>query len=154
MPVIARAFTSVTTFGGPRPMLPVLIENPVDPARFYVYAHGLIDTGSSYSAIPAEFAVPLGHGLKHVKPVSIRGAGSRATGYGHTVNLRVLDVLPNGRTDYVRTVIETGPARFHFISGLPCVLLGVSDFLRGFVLTVDYPRHRFTLATPPGADGL
>jgi hypothetical protein len=64
------------------------------------------------------------------------GSGT-ATAYSHVVRIE----LPEYR-------LSTNQFRGDFLPGLTVPLLGVANFLNRFVLTIDYPRRRFSLREP------
>jgi hypothetical protein len=128
-----------------KPFLPIEISTPAHTVIPPQYAFGLVDTGAAVCSIPAEFAPLLNHNLRRVKATAIQGAGSVAQGFPHTVRIRALAMKLNGRVNYAETVFDTGAIPVHFVPGLPCVLIGVKDFLEHFVLTVDYPQQTFSL---------
>ena len=128
-----------------KPFMPIEISTPAHIALPPQYAFGLADTGAAVCSIPAEFAPLLNHNLRRVKAASIQGAGSIVQGFPHTVRLRALAMGLNGKVNYAATVFDTSAIPVHFVPGLPCVLIGVKDFLEYFVLTVDYTRQTFSL---------
>ncbi len=38
--------------------------------------------------------------------------------------------------------------KYHVISGLDIVILGEDDFLKDYILTVDYPNKQFSIKLP------
>jgi len=117
-----------------RPWLPVTITNPLTGQEVSAYA--LIDTGADACALPAYLSPMLGLRLKTGRPKRIGTGNGDATAYSHLVRL-----------DLPEAGYSTGDIHVDFMTGLSVPLLGTEGFLNGFVLTVDYPRKRFSLTT-------
>jgi hypothetical protein len=61
--------------------------------------------------------------------------------------VEILEMRPDGLAgDKALHVIDDTP--IDFIRGCDDFLLGVQDFLDEFVLTIDYPRQRFSIRKP------
>jgi len=130
MDIIDFPFTRDFRSSTPKPRLPIKITNPHTGKTLLTY--GLIDTGADECAIPAEYAVILGHDLhRGIKKNIITGAGETEA-YGHTMDIETSGIL-------IKNVV------IDFMEGLPTVLLGVRSFLSRFILTVDYKNHSFSL---------
>ena len=125
----------------PHPVLPILIHNPHTGKS--VKAFGIIDTGADECAIPAWIAAKLGHVLeKGYKSSSITGSGE-AIAYKHTTAIDIFHPQHGTTPVYSLEKIQVD-----YMPDLDVVLLGVRNFLDRFVLTVDYPRHRFSIKYP------
>ena len=125
----------------PAPYLPIRITNPHTGEFFVTYA--LIDTGAEACVFPAELAVSLGHdfrgkGVYFGEVIGISGPG---TVYMHTFNLEIL--LPN-RQDVLKT-FDRALIKCRDHKHLPAVL-GVSDCLRHFRITIDYLKQVTTIS--------
>ena len=141
MPIVEYPFTTLSPGASPRPMLPIRIHNP-DTGLIY-RTWGLIDTGADDCAIPAAVAPVIGHQLNAGNPSSIGTAGGNATVYAHITRIDILSI-----TDHVTVVHSIQNTPVDFCPGLNTVMLGVANFLSNFVLTIDYPRQRFSIKTP------
>jgi predicted aspartyl protease len=146
MPISNFPFLKASdTDSTPRPWLLVRINNP-DNGRFF-YTIGLIDTGADECCLPATFAELLGHNLTAGTAKTINTGNGSTTAYGHTCTIDIFDthLLLLGKEKVAHTIPQT---IIDFMPNLHCVLLGVRTFLGGFVLTIDYPRQRFSIRKP------
>ena len=116
-----------------RPWLPVTVINPHTNIKLPVL--GLIDTGADECAFPAQLAVILGHNLKNGFIKEIGTGNGKTVAYSHTIRLEIDGFL------FPEVLID-------FLPNLHVPLLGARSFLSNFILTVDYPRQVFSLATP------
>ena len=125
----------------PAPYLPIRITNPHTGEFFVTYA--LIDTGADACVFPAELAVALNHDFKGKGVISdeVIGISGPGTVYMHTFNLEIL--LPN-RQDVLKT-FDRVLIKCRDQEQLPAVL-GVSDCLRHFRITIDYPQQVTTIS--------
>ncbi len=113
-----------------RPWLPVTVINPHANKKIKVY--GLVDTGADECALPASYAVLLGHNLQSGYPKEINTGNGKTLAYSHTVRIEIPDFKAQ------ETLID-------FMPNLNVPLLGVKSFLSNFILTVDYPGLNFSL---------
>lgn len=130
MDIINVPFTIIRAGDIPRPILPLILKNPTNGQQLRTY--GLIDTGADDCAFPAGYAIMTGHEylLGTVKEV---GTGNGKTiAYAHTICLEVF----NYKIDNI--LID-------FCPNLTIGLLGVKNFLKYFVLTIDYKKQIFSL---------
>ena len=113
-----------------KPYLAVTIINPENQKEINVFA--LIDTGADECALPATFALPLGHNLQsgYQKRISIGNGITIA--YSHTVCINVFNFL-------------TENVLIDFMPNLHIPLLGVKSFLSNFILKIDYPKKTFSI---------
>ena len=121
--------------------LPVQFTNPATGLSALVW--GLVDTGADASLLPADLAVALGHNLKGHGVRSSVTCGieqSSVAVYKHTFRLDLLS------PDTKRVVWSSTHTEVDCAPTNPPVLLGVEDFLRHFVLTVDYKAERILLS--------
>ena len=143
-PVIASTGVSY----GLWPSLPVRIINPATGLSWQTWA--LVDTGASNTVVTADIAAHLGHDLKH--RLVIRGnsgtAGGAAKLYFHTFTIEILARTKQGRVDEKRAVIILENRLLAVAPQSPITLLGTKDFLKDYVLTVDYPVQRFSIKKP------
>ncbi|MFH1173059.1 MAG: retropepsin-like aspartic protease [bacterium] len=113
-----------------RPWLPATVINPHTNKKIKVY--GLIDTGADECALPAPYAVLLGHNLQSGYPKEINTGNGKTLAYSHTVRIEIPDF----------TVQDT---LIDFMPNLNVPLLGVKSFLSNFILAIDYPGLNFSL---------
>lgn len=111
--------------------MPVTIINPHTNNKIKVY--GLIDTGADECALPAQYAVLLGHNLQSGYPKEINTGNGKTIAYSHTVRIEIADLA---------TVQDT---LIDFMPNLNVPLMGVKSFLSNFILTIDYPSLTFSL---------
>lgn len=122
-------------FDGKRPMIPVMVM--LNGKKGVVRVQGIVDTGSTFVAIPFEIAETLGYDL-------------------HKVNERAQVSTPNGlltvpviTLDEVNVMgksvaqVKAAVVPFPEEARVAC-LLGLS-FLRNFVFSVDYSTGSFKL---------
>lgn len=108
-----------------RPWLPVTVTNPHNNKKIKIF--GLVDTGADECALPARYALILGHNLKAGLVKEINTGNGKTTAYSHTVRIEIPDFIVRD------TLID-------FMPDLYVPLLGVKSFLSNFILTIDYPR--------------
>ena len=113
-----------------RPWLPVTIANPHSGKQADIY--GLIDTGADECALPATYAPLLGFDLQQGISKSINTGNGVTFAYAHTVQMKIKGLKTQ------KTLID-------FLPNLQVPLLGMKNFLVNFILTIDYPRSRFSL---------
>lgn len=144
MPIKDYAFTSIA--GSPaRPMLWVRVINP--DKKLGIVALAIVDTGADECAFPARVAGKLGHQLKSVPAKQIKTAKGKTNVYPHTSRIEILETLPNGL--YGSKVLYTiAHTPIDFVEGCEAFLLGVGNFLNKFVVTIAYPRQRFSIRKP------
>ena len=130
MDLINIPFTKFGPDDIPRPWLPITVINPHTNKKIKLY--GLIDTGADECALPAQYAVLLGHNLQLGYPKEINTENGKTLAYFHTVRIEIPDF----------TVQDT---LIDFMPNLNVPLLGVKSFLSNFILTVDYPNLTFSL---------
>ena len=114
----------------PRPWLPITVINPHRNKKIKLY--GLIDTGADECALPASYAVLLGHDLQAGYSKEINTGNGKTLAYSHTVRIEI----PNF------TIQDT---LIDFMPNLNIPLMGVKSFLSNFILTIDYPGYKFSL---------
>jgi hypothetical protein len=129
----------------PRPWLFVRIQNPATGA--FVHTIGLLDTGADECCLPAAFASLLAHKLTAGTPKTMNTGNGTTTAYGHTCTIDIFDtrLLLSGKEKIAYSIPET---IVDFLPDLHGVLLGVTTFLSGFELTIDYPRQLFSIRKP------
>lgn len=113
-----------------RPYLPITIINPENQKEINVYA--LIDTGADECALPASFALPLGHNLQSGPRKRISPGNGITIAYSHTVCIKAFSF-------YTENVL------IDFMLNLHIPLLGVKSFLNNFTLKIDYPNKVFSI---------
>ena len=113
-----------------RPWLPVTLKNPHTGQAISVY--GLIDTGADECAIPAQYALLIGHNLQAGTPKIIDTGNGPTTAYAHTLSFETHGIK-------IENVL------IDFMPNLSVVLFGVKSFLSNFILTINYPEKVFSL---------
>jgi predicted aspartyl protease len=113
-----------------------------------ILVKAVVDTGADECAFPASIATQLGHKLhKGVARKTVRTASGETRAFSHTSRVEVLairaDGLPGTRVLY--TLPETP---IDFIQGCESFLLGARNFLKPFVLTINYPAEVFSIQRP------
>ena len=123
-----------------RPWLSMRISNPHTGLSLITY--GLVDTGADECAIPATFALLLGHDLCKGTPKGIQTGNGETASFSHTTTFEIL----RPGTDQVVYRAENTPV--DFLPNLDTLLIGVKNFLGKFVLTVDFPNRVFSIKHP------
>lgn len=119
--------------------LPLLIRNPRTGAQ--IATVGLVDTGADSSLFPAALATRLGHDLRGRKVKTTLTAGIEQKNiitYRHAFQLALLS--PD-----MRRIVWKRRMEIDCVESNPPMLLGVTDFLCQFKLTIDYHREIMTL---------
>ena len=120
--------------------LPIQVTNPKTGASALVW--GLVDTGADASLFPADLAETLGHNLKgHGVRSSITCGIEQSNVAVYKLTFRVDLLAP----DTKRVVWSSSHTEIDCAPTNPPVLLGVENFLRHFVLTVDYTAEKILL---------
>jgi len=130
MDIIKKPFTIIRAGGVARPILPVIIKNPHTGQEMRTIA--LIDTGADDCAFPASYASLTGHDLLAGQQKEIGTGNGRTVAYTHTISLEI----NNDKTENILV---------DFMPNLHIGLLGVKNFLKHFILTIDYPEQNFSL---------
>ena len=128
--ILNMPFTKLFAEDIARPWLPVIIVNPMTGQEVKVL--GLIDTGADECAMPASYANILGHNLQLGVPKEINTGNGLTVAYSHTSCIK-------GKNFLVENIL------IDFMPNLSVPLLGMKNFLSHFILTVDYPKLRFSL---------
>jgi hypothetical protein len=131
--------------GGLQPHLPIKIIHPED-SNTYVVVHALIDTGASISKIPAKYADRISIDYNNGEVASGVTADGEGKGHWCKCRIQVLDMDETGNELPDIILSELGmKGSCVFGECAPIPLLGVADFLKNYVVTVDYPNKRFSL---------
>jgi len=127
---ITLPFRKLSEGDTPRPWLPVTIINPSTNQKLNIL--GLIDTGADECALPSSYASIVGHDLKRGIKKQIATGNGVTTAYSHTMKIQLDDFI-------------TQDVLIDFLQDLNTPLLGVKSFLSNFILTVDYPKGKFSI---------
>ena len=130
MELLNIPFTKFSPDDLARPWFPITVVNP--PANKKIKLYGLIDTGADECALPAQYAILLGHNLQEGYPKEINTGNGKTLAYSHTVKIEISNFAIQD------TLID-------FMPNLYVPLLGVKSFLINFILTIDYPNQTFSL---------
>ena len=123
-----------------RVYLPIRVTNPATKKSAILY--GLADTGADDSLFPAELALRLEHKLKGAGVKSNVTCGieqNAVTTYRHTFTVELLS--PKGK----RVVRAFKNLEIDCAESNPPVLLGASDFLRRFDMSIRYRLQELAL---------
>ena len=123
-----------------RPTLQIRIINP--NTNQSQKAYGLIDTGADECAVPAYYAILLGHKLLAGKKKQGGTGGGSTDAYEHTTKIEIF----NPSTGKIAYTINDTP--IDFLPNLKIILLGVKSFLSKFIVHIDYPRQIFSIKNP------
>lgn len=146
MPIQYYPFTPIAPDCS-RPMLWIRVGNAHTDAHAII-VRALVDTGADECAFPASIAAQLGHHLrKGVARRTIRTASGKAKAFSHTSRVEVLAMRADGLpgTEVLYTLPETP---IDFIEGCESFLLGARNFLKPFLLEIDYPAEVFSIRKP------
>jgi len=146
MPIVDYPFQAQGVFSQSSPILPILITNPHNGANFQTW--GLVDTGAMATVIPGFIARSIGHNIENVAPFHGAGAGGQITVYPHTCSIDIWSIDNNGNVNENDVVIRIPSRSMGVINDCNCVLLGVNDFLKRYILKVNYPRKVFSIRHP------
>lgn len=146
MPIVDYPFQAQGKFSQPSPILPILITNPHNGSQFRTW--GLLDTGAIATVIPGFIARIIGHNVENVASFSGNGAGGQLTVYPHACYIDILAMDSNGNVNEEDIVIRIPLHNVGVINGLFGVLLGVNDFLKRYIVKIDYPRQVFSIRHP------
>jgi len=130
MNIINRPFIKITSDSPARAILPVVLKDPATNQEMRTF--GIIDTGADDCAFPASFALITGHNLGAGIVKEVNTGNGITIAYSHTISLEV-----DGYK--IENIL------IDFMPNLFIPLLGVQNFLKNFVLTVDYPKQTFSL---------
>ena len=145
MPIKDYPFTSIEPDQPRRPMLWVRVVNPA--TKRAIIALAIVDTGADDCVFPADTATQLGYKLKVGTRKEIRTASGTAYAYTHKSRVDILERLPNGMWgNKILYTIRNRP--IDFAQGCEAFLLGRSNFLSNFVVTIDYPRQVLSIRKP------
>lgn len=145
MPIVDYPFIDIN--GSHRPALPVNLINPHNGFEYLTWA--LIDTGADATVIPGFVARQVYHNVRHrnVEAGIHWGIGGTVTAYYHTFRLNILGVDRKRRV-LQRTAIRMNKRLFAVIPDLHTMILGEADFLKKYVLTINYPKKIFSVRKP------
>jgi hypothetical protein len=133
MPVLTFPFVSFSPGEIARPYLWTKITNPDTGKSLFLYA--LIDTGADECALPASYALILGHRLELGTPKIINTGNGSTTSYSHSSIIAF-------------EAFETKKVAIDYMPNLLTPLLGFKSFLAYFILNVNYPEKVFSLEYP------
>ena len=159
MPIQDYPFITVNTdvvvpapligIGGPNasPYLWLRITTPATHQAMIVAAG--IDTGADALVAPADDAETLGHTLKATRPHPVKTGKGLTHAYPHTAAVDVLGVLSSGHADESMTLYSMPETVIYFTVGQKAYLIGQGSLLLSrCVLTIDYPKKRFSVRLP------
>lgn len=112
--------------------LPIQIINPFTNNKIKVF--GLLDTGADECALPARYAALLGHNLESGNEKEINTGNGITMAYSHTVDIKMYEFA-------IKNIL------IDFMPNLHTPLLGIKSFLSNFILTIDFPKKKFSLQT-------
>lgn len=148
MPIANYPFQSEGPFSEPAPILPLIIINPDNGYEYDTW--GLVDTGADASVIPGHIAEYLGHNIEKGKYRPGYTGGGSTDVYEHKFIIEVLEMEEDGFVN--DNVVVSIPNKGKYIGVMrncPYVLLGVKDFLKKYVLIIDYQKQFFSIRTDP-----
>ncbi len=131
------------------PVLPIRVVNPHN--SFDLCTWGLVDTGAETCTIPEFIAKKIGHNIKDGRKGSGLTAAGRAGIYEHTFRIEIFKVRADKSVDDKKVVYTIADGFVGVMEGLPFVLLGVNDFLKSHVLTIDYDKCIYSIQKPQKA---
>jgi hypothetical protein len=151
MPIIDYPFTRLGPDSPFQPFLTIEVVNPKN--GFTQQMPALIDTGADECTIPGFYAGKLGLPLKEGKPKPIDTASGDSTAYGHRGSINIFAMAgtvekPIFDYDKVIITIPTGLLDFAPDLRVSYALLGVENFLKEYILTIDYPRRVLSIRKP------
>ncbi|HIJ52492.1 MAG TPA: hypothetical protein HPP66_04980 [Planctomycetes bacterium] len=139
MPIHDYHFTVVDRIS--RPKLWIRVSNPKDRNKRTQPILAKVDPGTDVSLFPSDVADEIGIDLTDAKEANVTGVMTKGNARLSRARIEALDVDHSLITGATQT-IDVG-----FIEGGLLFLLG-ADFLKSFVLTIDYPNEVFSLTRP------
>jgi hypothetical protein len=148
MPIFNYPFRIPPGYSVAKPVVPVIIVNPENGFDYSTWA--LIDTGADTTVIPEDIAKTLYHDVRNprAKRDKTFGIGGEVDVYMHTFSIKILFSDPAGKIDHNRVAIKIPKRTFAVVPNLHIVILGEQDFLKNYVLTINYPRQIFSIKKP------
>lgn len=146
MPIVDYPFQAQGVFSQLSPILPIKIINPRNGLEFQTW--GLVDTGSDATIITGYIANKIGLNIDSVQSSPGEGAGGSFDVFEVACSINILSMDEDGNVNINDVVIEIRHRRIGVIRDLRYVLLGVNDFLKKYVLTIDYSREIFSICRP------
>jgi predicted aspartyl protease len=122
MPVHTYPFVAFSPGEIPRPYLWTKVINPDSGKSLLLYA--LLDTGADECALPASYAMILGHRLESGIPKTISTGNGNTTSYSHS------SVIAFEK-------FETEKVTIDYMPNLLTPLLGFRSFLAHFILNIS-----------------
>lgn len=140
----------------PKPILSLWLGNSHDELAGRVPLWGLIDTGADQSIIPESAAKEIGHFMDQtgVRKGRLDGIGGGVNVWFHTFDIKIcLAKMVKGSVfiDYKKPLITVPEVELAVVPDKHYkgdAILGVADFLKDYILTINYPRQVFSLETP------
>ena len=145
MPIIDYPFLRRGRISRPSPLLPLQVISPGNGFGFFTW--GLIDTGADVSIIPEWLGTQLGHDFTAGYRDDVRTAGGSAEAFEHTFRIEIFGLEPDG-TVLPNVVATVTDQLISVMQEAPWVCLGVDDFLKDYILTVNYPEQIFSVQLP------
>jgi hypothetical protein len=130
----------------------IVLYNPHNNFDYKTWA--IIDTGADTTVIPEYIAKSLYHDIRNpkVRRDTSFGIGGAVEVYMHTFSMEILYSDSAGKIDPNKVVIKIPPKKFPVVPDLHIVILGQNDFLKKYVLIVNYPRYIFSVKKSSGND--
>jgi hypothetical protein len=123
-----------------RPYLPTRIRNPKNNMTYNTWS--IIDTGADECSFPGAICKFIGIDIKKLKAEDATAVGGKVRSFKHPVIISTIHPVkkyPLFSTDVIDVC---------FSDTLPIALLGANNFLKHFILTVDYPKLMFSMNYP------
>lgn len=151
MPIQQHPFTRISP-NYSRPMLWIRVANDhADVPPIVVKA--VVDTGADECAFPASIAVHLGHRLrKGLVRKTVRTASGKTPAFSHMSRVEVLSIREDGLPG-TQVLYALREVPIDFIQGCESFLLGTRNFLKPFLLEINYPAEVFSIRKPPQRTG-
>ena len=124
-----------------RPFIPIVVMNPETATTFKTMA--LVDTGADACAFPEHVATLTRHILKGVNVVNSVSSGIGGVDVATWKHTFVIGLLDPSMKNVIKWTDRILIDCFEHNNAPP--LLGTENFLKGFVLTIDYPTKNLTL---------
>ncbi len=122
-------------------MLWVRVSNPQDPTKCSRPILAKVDPGTDVSMFPSDVAEELDIDLTYAEEANVTGVLTE--GQGRVSKAKIESLEPN----YSLISGATQTSDICFIEGSGLFLLG-ANFLRPFVLIIDYPNEVFSITRP------
>jgi len=147
MPIREYPFELRRGYSCPMPWLPIRFLNPGDGS--YRDTWGIVDTGAIGTTVPGWVADAIHLDLSAATQISGLGAGGTMFLLQCRCDVHIFARDAKSAVNYQSVVHSIVGQTLGVLRNLPFPLLGVEDFLKDFVVHIDYPQRNFSILRSP-----